>query len=87
MKFGYGREFLESYNDNIAKIGPADLQRFAKERMIPDGMVIVLAGNAATFSPALKEKFGAFETIPAAELDFLRADLRKPKAAADAGGR
>jgi zinc protease len=81
IKFGYGREFLESYNDNIAKIGPADLQRFAKERIVPDGMVIVLAGNAAAFTPALKEKFGAFETIPAAELDFLRADLRKPKAA------
>jgi zinc protease len=82
MKFGYGREFLENYNDNISKIGAADLQRFAKERIYPDQMVIVLAGNAAAFSPALKEKFGAFETIPAAELDFLRADLRKAKAAA-----
>ncbi len=87
MRYGYGREFLESYNDNIAKIGPADIQRFAKERIHPDGMVIVLAGNAATFSAKLKEKLGAFETIPAAELDFLRADLRKPKDAAGAGGR
>jgi zinc protease len=87
MRYGYGREFLESYNDNIAKIGPADVQRFAKERIHPDNMVIVLAGNAATFSAKLKEKLGAFETIPAAELDFLRADLRKPKAAAGAGGR
>lgn len=82
MRYGYGREFLESYNDRISKIGPADLQRFAKQRIHPDSMVIVLSGNASVFSAALKEKFGAFETIPAAEIDFLRADLRKPKAAA-----
>jgi zinc protease len=80
MKFSYGREFLESYDDRISKVSAADLQRFAKERLHPDDMVIVLAGKAAAFSAALKEKFGAFETIPAAELDFLRADLRKPKA-------
>jgi len=85
MKFGYGREFLESYNDRISKVSPADLQRFAKERIHPDEMAIVLAGNASTFTAALKEKLGAFETIPAAELDFLRADLRRPKTGASPG--
>jgi len=85
MRFGYGRDFLESYNDHIAKVGPADVQRFAKERIDPDSLVIVLAGNASVFSAALQQKFGAFETIPAAELDFLRADLRKPKAEASSG--
>ncbi len=82
MRYGYGREFLESYNDRISQVSPADVQRFARERIHPDGMVIVLAGNAAAFSAALQQKFGAFETIPAAELDFLRADLRKPKSEA-----
>jgi len=86
MKYGYGREFLESYDDRISKVSAADLQRFARERIHPDDLVIVLAGKAATFSAALKAKFGAFETIPAAELDFLRADLRRSKAAAGAGG-
>ncbi|MFL6202007.1 MAG: hypothetical protein ACJ76J_22770, partial [Thermoanaerobaculia bacterium] len=62
------------------KVSAADVQRFAKERMHPDDMVIVLAGNAAVFSEGLKKKYGAFETIPAADVDFLRADLRKPKA-------
>jgi hypothetical protein len=37
----------------------------------------VLAGNASAFSEGLKKKYGAFETIPAAEVDFLRADLKK----------
>ncbi len=85
MKFGYGREFLESYNDNVSKIGPAEVQRFAKERTHPDAMVIVLAGNASGFAAALQQKLGAFETIPAAELDLLRADLRKPKEGASPG--
>ncbi|HKI00648.1 MAG TPA: pitrilysin family protein [Thermoanaerobaculia bacterium] len=81
MKFGLGREFVETYNESISKVGAADVQRFAKERTRPDDMVIVLAGNAAAFSEGLKKKYGEFETIPAAEVDFLRADLRKPKSA------
>jgi zinc protease len=84
LRYGYGREFLEGYNDRIAKVSAADVQRFAKERIHTDAMVIVLAGNASAFAAALQQKFGAFETIPAAEIDFLRADLRKPKAAAGA---
>ncbi|HEV8579297.1 MAG TPA: pitrilysin family protein [Thermoanaerobaculia bacterium] len=83
LRYGYGREFLENYNERISKVSAADLQRFAKERIHPDSLIIVLSGNASVFSAALKEKYGAFETIPAAELDFLRADLRKPKAATD----
>ena len=82
MHFGYGREFLETYDDHLSKVTAADVQRFAREKTHPDRMTIVLVGNAAAFSAALKEKYGAFETIPAAEVDFLRPDLRKPKAAA-----
>jgi predicted Zn-dependent peptidase len=80
LKAGYGREFLETYNERISKVGAADVQRFARERIHPDDMAIVLAGNASAFSEALKKKYGDFDTIPAAEVDFLRADLRKPKA-------
>lgn len=79
LKFGYGREFLEGYNDKISKVSAADVQRFAKERIHPDDMAIVLVGNASAFSEALQKKFGAFETIPAGEVDFLRTDLRKAK--------
>lgn len=79
MKFGYGREFLEGYNDRISKIGAPDVQRFARERIHPESMVIVLVGNAGAFAGPLQQKLGAFESIPAAELDFLRTDLRKPK--------
>jgi hypothetical protein len=48
--------------------------------MKPEAMTVVLVGNAAAFGPALVAKVGPVETIPFAEVDFLRADLRKPKA-------
>ncbi len=80
MRYGYGRDWLESYNANISKVTAADVQKFAREQIHPDKMAIVLVGNAATFSDALKQKYGAFETIPVADLDLLRADLRKAKA-------
>jgi len=79
MHFGYGREFLESYDDRISKVGAAEIQRFARERIQPDKMTIVLVGNAAGFAEALKKKYGTVEVIPAAEVDFLRSDLHAPK--------
>jgi zinc protease len=87
LRYGYGREFLETYDEKISAVTAADLQRFAKERIRPDRMSIVLVGNASAFMDSLKKTFGNtanaadIEVIPAAELDLLRADLRKPKAA------
>lgn len=84
LRYGYGREFLETYNQKISAVTPADLQRFAKERIRPDRMSIVLVGNASAFSDSLKKTFGStsdIEVIPADNLDLLREDLRKPKAA------
>jgi zinc protease len=85
MYFGYGREFLEGYDDHLSKVSAADIQRFAREKVHPDQMTVVLAGNAKAFAEDLKKKFGDFETIPAADVDLLRADLRKPKPAAGKG--
>ena len=79
MHFGYGREFLEGYDERISKVSAADVQRFARERVQPDRMTVVLAGNASGFLDALKKKYGEVEVIPAAEVDFLQPGLRKPK--------
>ena len=79
MRHGYGRDWLEGYNDRISQVTAADVQKFAQGQIHPDKMVIVLVGNASAFSDALKKKYGSFETIPAAEVDFLQADLRKAK--------
>jgi zinc protease len=84
MHFGYGREFLEGYNDHISKVTPADVQAFASRHIKTEAMTAVLAGNASAFLDALKKKYGEVEVIPATEIDFLRPDLRKPKGAAAA---
>ncbi|HEX4966440.1 MAG TPA: pitrilysin family protein, partial [Thermoanaerobaculia bacterium] len=89
MKYGYGREFLETYNQKLSAVTAADVERFAKERIHPERMGIVLVGNASAFTDALKKTFpdaGAIEVIPVAELDLMRTDLRKPKAAEAAPG-
>jgi zinc protease len=87
LRYGLGREFLETYDEKISAVTAADVQRFAKERIRPDRMSIVLVGNASAFIDSLKKTFGNtanaadIEVIPAGELDLLREDLRKPKAA------
>ncbi|HEY3567714.1 MAG TPA: pitrilysin family protein [Thermoanaerobaculia bacterium] len=79
MHFGYGREFLESYDDRISKVSAADVQRFAEAHIHPGQMTAVLVGNASAFMDALKKKYGEVEVIPIADVDFLRPDLRKPQ--------
>lgn len=86
MKFGYGREFLESYDQKISAVTAADVQRFAKERIHPERMSIVLVGNASAFIEPLKKTFPDVDVIPAADFDLTRNDLRRPKAAQAAPG-
>jgi zinc protease len=81
MKFGYGREFLESYDQKISAVTAADVQRFAKERIHPERLSIVLVGNASVFIEPLKKTFPDVDVIPAADFDPMRNDLRRPKAA------
>ena len=79
MKFGLGREFLESYNQKISAVTAADVQRFARERIHPERLSIVLAGNASAFLEPLRKTFPEVDVIPVADLDLMRNDLRKPK--------
>lgn len=79
MKFGYGREFLESYRDNLSKVTAEQVRDFAARRLHPDRMLIVLVGNAKAFAADVEKRFGKAEVIPAAELDLLQPGLRKAK--------
>ena len=86
MKFGYGREYLESYRDKLAGVTADQLKSFAERRLHPETMLIVLVGNAKAFSADVEKRFGKAETIPVAEVDLLQPGLRK-KAEAPAGTR
>ena len=76
MKFGYGREFLESYRDNLSAVTADQLKGFASRRLHPDTMLIVLVGNAKDFSSDVEKRFGKAQVISAAELDLLQPGLK-----------
>lgn len=80
MKFGYGREYLESYRDKLGAVTAEQLKDFAARRLHPDRMLIVLVGNAKAFAADVEKRFGKAEVIPAAELDLLQPGLRKAAA-------
>lgn len=82
LKFGYGREHLESYRDKLGAVTAEQLKDFSARRLHPDRMLIVLVGNAKAFAADVEKRFGKAEVIPAAELDLLQPGLRKAAAPA-----
>jgi zinc protease len=79
MKYGLGREFIESYRGRIDAVTADQVRSFAGQRIHPESALVVVVGNASAFLPELEKKqIGAVEVIPYQKLDLLRADLRKP---------
>jgi zinc protease len=78
LKYGLGREYIESYRGRIDAVTPEQVRSFAERRIQPDSALIVIVGNASAFLPELQTKLGPAEVIPYKELDLLRADLRRP---------
>lgn len=83
LKYGLGREFIESYRGRIDAVTSEQVQSFAGRRVHPESALIVVVGNASAFLPDLQKKLGTVEVIPYQELDLLRADLRRPGKAAE----
>ncbi|HYU34154.1 MAG TPA: pitrilysin family protein [Thermoanaerobaculia bacterium] len=77
LKYGLGREFIESYRGRIDAVTAGQVQSFAERRIHPGSALIVVAGNAGAFLPDLQKKLGPAEVIPYKEIDLLRPDLRK----------
>ena len=78
MKYGLGRDFIESHRSRIDAVTAEQVRSFAERRIHPESFLIVVVGNAKAFLPGLEKKLGPAEVIPYKELDLLRADLRKP---------
>lgn len=78
LKYGLGREFIESYRGGIQAVTAEQVRSFAERRVRPESVLVVIVGNAAKFVPDLQKKLGPVEVIPYQELDLLRADLRRP---------
>lgn len=86
MKYGLGREYLESYRDRLDAVTADQVRSFAQRRIQARPPLVVLVGNASAFRADLEKKHGAVEVIPYQELDLLRADLRQEKAEAKPAG-
>ncbi len=84
LKFGYGKEYLETYRSRVDAVTAEQVASFASRRIHPDQTLIVLAGNAKAFAKDLEAKLGPFETIPVSEVDLLQPDLRARTPAAPA---
>lgn len=78
MKYGLGRDFIESHGSRIDAVTAEQVRSFAERRIHPESALIVVVGHAAAFLPDLQKKLGPAEVIPYKELDLLRADLRQP---------
>jgi zinc protease len=79
LRYGLGKEFLESYNQKLSAVTAEDVKRFAAARIDPDSFVVVLAGNASAFAEKVEKRMGKARVIPYREVDLARADLTRPK--------
>lgn len=74
---GYDKEYIESYRNRLDSVSAEEVLAFARERIHPGRMVVVMAGNAAAFAKELENNYGEVTIIPLTELDLLRPDLRR----------
>lgn len=60
--FGYPADFLQKYQDNIAKVTRADVARVAKEHLKPEKFAFMVLGNAKAFDKPL-DTLGKVTTV------------------------
>jgi predicted Zn-dependent peptidase len=69
---------LETFRDRVDAVTTADIQRAAQQLLRPDQLSVVLVGNAAAFTPALRGAgFGTFETVRLDQLDLMAPDFKR----------
>jgi zinc protease len=76
--YGLGKHYLESYTSKVGEITAGDVRRVVNERVRPDQLVVVLAGNAAGFEEDVRAlHLGPVEVIPFDVVDPLAETLRR----------
>jgi zinc protease len=60
--YGYPKEYLENYRDNIARVTRDDVLRVAKKYLLPDQLIKVVVGDAAKFDKPLST-FGSVTQV------------------------
>ena len=71
-------EEIGTFRERVQAVTPDDIQRVARQYVRPDRLSIVLVGNAAAFTPQLRQVgFPDFEVIPIELLDVTSATLKR----------
>jgi zinc protease len=69
---------IATYRERVQAVNPDDVQRVAREYVMPDRLSVVLVGNAAGFLSQLKGLgFTDYEVIPIGDVDLMAASLRR----------
>lgn len=77
---------LATYRERVLAVTPDDIQRVARQYILPDRLSIVLVGNARAFVPQLQAVgFTGYEVIPLADLDLMSATLKREQRAQSFG--
>lgn len=76
-KHGLPADYWDKYRDRIQAVTPDQIAAAVRRYIDPDRMTIVAVGNVKTFAPSL-EALGQARTIPFADLDLMRPDLKRP---------
>ena len=76
---------LGTFRERVISVSPDDIQRVAQKYLKPDGLSIVLVGNAKGFVRQLVSVgFTDYDVIPIDQLDLMSPTLKRPARAADA---
>lgn len=68
--YGYSKDYLDNYRENIAKITREDVLKAARKHLKPDALVISVAGNDNSFDKPLS----TFGRVTDVKLDTFKGD-------------
>ena len=77
--YGIPLDEITRYTSKVEAVQPGQVQAFASRLFDPAKSSVIVAGDAKTFSPALKARLPSLEVIPVTDLDLDSATLKKAK--------
>jgi zinc protease len=75
--YGVPLDEINRYVANVQAIKSSDVKSFASTRLNADSTSVIVVGDAKKFLPDLQKQFPQVEVIPASDLDFNSASLKK----------
>jgi zinc protease len=76
--YGVPLDEITRYTGRVEAVDAAQVQGFAARMLDPAAISVIIAGDAATFAPALRVKAPRLEVIAVDKLDLDSPSLRKP---------